>query len=215
MSDHQSPHLEWRDGTPIATRFDDPYFSLDNGVAETAHVFLAGNDLPARFVDGFHVCELGFGTGLNLLVTLHAWRQAKCIGRLHFTTFEAFPMTPADMRQAQAAFPELQDVASELSDHWGKQQFDTHDLAFRMIPGDARDTLPHWTGLADAWYLDGFSPTKNPELWGDALLTQVGAHTRLGGTFATYTAAGSVRRGLENAGFSVTRTTGFGRKRHM
>jgi len=210
--------LEWREGgVPVSIRFDDPYFSLDNGLAETRHVFLSGNDLPARFRDGVHVAELGFGTGLNLLATLAAWRAADVPGVLSFTSFEAYPMAPADMIAAQAAFPELSDIAAELAPHWqdGARDIRLPDLEFHLIEGDARQTVPGWDGVADAWFLDGFSPAKNPELWQDTLLAEVGAHTAPGGTAATYTAAGFVRRGLEAAGFAVTRVPGYGRKRHM
>ncbi|MDA7429407.1 tRNA (5-methylaminomethyl-2-thiouridine)(34)-methyltransferase MnmD [Primorskyibacter aestuariivivens] len=214
----QSAELEWRDGgVPVSTRFDDPYYSLDNGLAETRHVFLAGNDLPARFRDGFHIAELGFGTGLNLLTALQAFRDAGAPSKLQFTTFEAFPMAAPDMIAAQAAFPELADLAAELRTWWeaGQSVFETGDLSFAMITGDARETLPLWSGKADAWFLDGFSPAKNPELWGAELMAEVARHTVRGGTAATYTAAGHVRRGLEAAGFTVTRVPGFGRKRHM
>ena len=210
--------LEWRAGeVPVSTRFDDPYYSLENGLAETRHVFLAGNDLPARFRDGFQVAELGFGTGLNLLACLQAWRQAGVGGVLRFTSFEAFPMAAPDMIRAQAQFPELGDIAAEMAPHWeaGAQAVSLPDLEFRLIVGDARDTLPGWDGRADAWFLDGFSPAKNPELWEEGLLTAMGQHTAPGGTAATYTAAGFVRRGLEAAGFAVERVPGYGRKRHM
>ena len=118
----QSAHIAWRDGDlPVSTRFDDPYFSLQGGLAETAHVFLQGNDLPARFRDGFHIAELGFGTGLNLLATLHLWRETGQTGQLRFTTFEAYPMTAEDMRRAQSAFPSLARIAapdpSEVGEH--------------------------------------------------------------------------------------------------
>lgn len=214
----QSAELEWRDGrVPVSTRFDDPYYSLDNGLAETRHVFLAGNDLPARFRDGFHIAELGFGTGLNLLAALQAFRGAGGTGKLRFTSFEAFPMAAEDMIAAQAAFPELSPLAAELRPFWRAAQtgFETRDLIFTLISGDARNTLTAWQGRADAWFLDGFSPAKNPELWGKALMAQVARHTAPEGTAATYTAAGHVRRTLESAGFTVTRAPGFGRKRHM
>ena len=214
----QQADVLWRDGDiPVSTQFDDPYFSLENGLAETRHVFLAGNDLPARFCDGFHIAELGFGTGLNLLASLAAWRAAKPTGRLHFTTFEAYPMSPEQMRRAQSAFPELSDIASKLAPHWqeGAQVITLPDLTFTLIAGDARQTIDAWSGQADAWFLDGFSPAKNPELWEDDLLAEVARHTKAGGTAATYTAAGFVRRGLAEAGFIVTRQPGFGRKRHM
>ncbi|MGR3468751.1 MAG: tRNA (5-methylaminomethyl-2-thiouridine)(34)-methyltransferase MnmD [Shimia sp.] len=208
MSDH--PELSWSaDGVPIATRFDDPYYSLENGVAETEHTFLAGNDLPARFRDGFHVAELGFGTGLNFLTTLRAWRARGTRGVLHYTAFEAFPMAPDAQQRAVARFDGLQTVAQD----WRDGALD--DVALTLIEGDARETLPAWKEQADAWFLDGFSPAKNPELWEPALLTEIARHTAPGGTAATYTAAGAVRRALTDAGFAVERVPGFGRKRHM
>ncbi|WP_238368145.1 tRNA (5-methylaminomethyl-2-thiouridine)(34)-methyltransferase MnmD [Mesobacterium pallidum] len=217
MTDHP-PQLDWRAGdVPVSRRFDDPYFSLDSGMDETRHVFLAGNDLPERFRDGFQVAELGFGTGLNLLTALATWRATGIPGRLHVTSFEAFPMAPADMIRAQAAFPALAPVADDLAPHWTgtAQVIDLPDLHFTLLTGDARETLPAWDGRADAWFLDGFSPAKNPELWAPELMAEVHAHTAPGGSAATYTAAGHVRRALAEAGFDVTRTQGYGRKRHM
>ncbi|MBN7784746.1 tRNA (5-methylaminomethyl-2-thiouridine)(34)-methyltransferase MnmD [Ponticoccus gilvus] len=209
--------LEWRGEIPVSTRFDDPYFSLEDGLSETRHVFLAGNGLPGRFRDGFHVAELGFGTGLNLLTTLKAWRDTGQSGRLRFTTFEAFPLEAPEMLRAQAAFPELEALSQELAPFWqrGAHSFDLPDLRFEMIVGDARETLPRWQGAADAWFLDGFSPARNPELWGAALLAEVAGHMAPGGTAATYTAAGHVRRALQAAGLAVARVPGYGRKRHM
>lgn len=209
--------LEWRGEIPVSTRFDDPYFSLEDGLSETRHVFLAGNGLPGRFRDGFHVAELGFGTGLNLLTTLKAWRDTGQSGRLRFTTFEAFPLKAPEMLRAQAAFPELEALSQELAQFWqrGAHSFDLPDLRFEMIVGDARETLPRWQGAADAWFLDGFSPARNPELWGAALLAEVAGHMAPGGTAATYTAAGHVRRALQAAGLAVARVPGYGRKRHM
>ncbi|MEQ9258548.1 MAG: tRNA (5-methylaminomethyl-2-thiouridine)(34)-methyltransferase MnmD [Roseovarius sp.] len=210
------PRLDWREGrVPVATAFDDPYFSLENGLEETRHVFLSGNALPERFSDGFHIAELGFGTGLNLLATLQLWRASGQHGRLHYTSFEAFPMRPEEMLRAQAAFPDLAALSAELAPHWGNKNFEMEDLSFTLVEGDARGTLAHWQGAADAWFLDGFSPAKNPELWEETLMAQVFTHTAPGGTAATYTAAGFVRRGLEAAGFAVSRAPGYGRKRHM
>ncbi|MEP3442297.1 tRNA (5-methylaminomethyl-2-thiouridine)(34)-methyltransferase MnmD [Sulfitobacter sp.] len=210
----QTAQIEWREGrVPVSTQFDDPYFSLENGMAETAHVFLAGNDLPARFSDGFHVAELGFGTGLNFLVALQAFRDCGCGGRLHFTSFEAFPLDMDDLRTALSAFEGLPADLARAQDY--PERLEGPDFTLRVIVGDARATLPEWDGRADAWFLDGFSPAKNPELWSPELMAQVGAHTAQGGTAATYTAAGFVRRGLAEAGFEVSRVQGYGRKRHM
>lgn len=212
-----TPIVEWRDGVPISTEFDDPYYALADGAGESAHVFLAGNGLPARFRPGFRIAELGFGTGLNLFVTAAAWHESGVAGPLEFTSFELRPLGPAEMLQAAAAFPCFLPIAEELT----RALFETPDridrpwLRFRLIRGDANATLPEWRGTADAWFLDGFSPAKNPALWGAPLLAQVAQHTAPGGTAATYTAAGHVRRALAVAGFAVERRPGFGRKRHM
>ncbi len=215
---HQRADLEWRDGdVPVSTRFQDPYFSLENGLDETRHVFLAGNDLPARFCEGFHIAELGFGTGLNMLAALIAWRASQTPGPLRFISFEAFPMKADEIARALRAFPEALEIAGPFLDAWGAGQTEivTEDLHATVIIGDARSELMNWGSSADAWFLDGFSPNRNPEMWHSDLLAQVGHHTKPGGTAATYTAAGFVRRGLQDAGFEVTRTDGYGRKRHM
>lgn len=214
MTEGQSATLDWRDGViPVSTRFDDPYFSLAGGLEETRHVFLQGNDLPARLRPGFRVAELGFGTGLNTLALALAAGETP----IHFTSFEAFPMTATDIARALDAFPDARALADPFLAAWraGERRFDVGPVSVHVIEGDARDTLPAWDGRADAWFLDGFSPAKNPELWSPDLMAEVAAHTAPGGTAATYTAAGFVRRGLEDAGFTVTRTPGFGRKRHM
>ncbi|WP_412553009.1 tRNA (5-methylaminomethyl-2-thiouridine)(34)-methyltransferase MnmD [Shimia sp. MIT1388] len=217
MSD-QHADLDWRDNViPVSTRFDDPYFSLDNGLAETRHVFLDGNQLPARFAPGFHIAELGFGTGLNLLTAWKAWEESGQTTPLSFTSFEAFPMSAKEIEKALAAFPELSAYATRLVTAYAQDPTlaTLHGIHARVVNGDARETLKAQNFEADAWFLDGFSPAKNPELWDADLMAQVGAHTKAGGTAATYTAAGFVRRSLEAAGFIVTRTPGFGRKRHM
>ncbi|MCH2094298.1 MAG: tRNA (5-methylaminomethyl-2-thiouridine)(34)-methyltransferase MnmD [Rhodobacteraceae bacterium] len=216
MADQQA-ELEWRTGeVPVSAQFDDPYYSLEDGLAETRHVFLSGNGLPDRFQDGFHIAELGFGTGLNLLAALQSWRASGQAGVLQFTSFEAFPLAPKDMLRAHHGFKTLAPLAQELAPFWGAPGgFDLADLRFRLILGDARDTLRAWDQTADAWFLDGFSPAKNPELWEPDLLAEVACHTAPGGTVATYTAAGHVRRALSANGLLTERTAGFGRKRHM
>lgn len=205
-----SPLLEWRDGTPIAGRFGDPYFSLAGGAAESRHVFLGGNGLPERLRDGFRIAETGFGTGLNALVTAAAWGGS---GRLRYTSFEAFPMERDDMVRALAAFPELD--AGSLLAQWPATRIDLPGMEIEIVMGDVRHSLPRWRGAADAWFLDGFSPARNPEMWEAEVMRQVARHTAPGGTFATYTAAGQVRRALSEAGFAVERVPGYGRKRHM
>ncbi|MGB0900226.1 tRNA (5-methylaminomethyl-2-thiouridine)(34)-methyltransferase MnmD [Halocynthiibacter sp.] len=218
MQDTQDPQLSWRDdGVPVSDRFDDPYFSVVNGLEETRHVFLGGNGLPARFRDGFHIAELGFGTGLNMLATYLMWRETDQTGTLHFTSFEAFPMQASEMDQALSHFPEAHAIAAPFLDQWnaGNRQIELPGLVANIHIGDAREILPKLNLFADAWFLDGFAPAKNPELWSTEILHGVAKNTAKGGTFATYTAAGFVRRTLDAAGFDVTRVPGFGRKRHM
>lgn len=216
--DEQAALLEWRDGnTPVSVRFSDPYYSVHDGLAESEHVFLAGNNLPERFRPGFHVAELGFGTGLNLLSLWRAWLSDGQTGKLCFTSFEAFPMTADDMKMALSRWPELWPLADIFLAQYaaGKTIIETDQLRAEIIIGDARKTLPHWQGHADAWFLDGFNPATNPELWNADILAQIARHTASGGSFATYTAAGHIRRGLQNAGFEVSKVTGFAHKRHM
>lgn len=214
LPDHdpaRHPQLDWReDGVPVSTLFDDPYFSLDGGLAETRHVFLAGNDLPARLRPGFHVAELGFGTGLNCL----ALAQVATVP-VRMTSFEAWPMTLPQLERAHAGFPELADLSAQLRAGWGGDVIRVGMVDLRLVIGDVAATLPVWAGQADAWFLDGFSPARNPGMWGDAVMGHVGRCSAPGGSFATYTAAGAVRRALAGAGFRVERRPGFGRKRHM
>lgn len=217
-----SAGLGWTEGgAPVSRRFDDPYFSLGDGLAETRHVFLAGNGLPERLQPGFHVAELGFGTGLNMIALCLA-AAGTAAGPLRFTSFEAFPLTAAEIARALAAFPEARDAAGPFLDAWaaGARRFRLDapggaTLEAEVIEGDAGVTLPRWKGRADAWFLDGFAPAKNPGLWSPALMAEVRRHTAPGGTFATYTAAGAVRRALAETGFAVERRSGYGRKRHM
>ena len=216
MEREDAPLVDWTDrDVPVSRLFDDPYYSFRDGAAEARHVFLAGNDLPERFAPGFRIAELGFGTGLNLLVAWEAWRKSGIAGTLTFTSFEAFPLATEDMRRAHAAWPELGALSGAFLAGFDGSGFRDDSLRFDLVTGDARGTLPAWEGQADAWFLDGFAPARNPELWEADLLREVAAHTAPEGSFATYSAAGEVRRALQAAGFTVTRTPGFGTKRHM
>lgn len=200
---------------PVSRRFDDPYYSLEDGLAETRHVFLEGNALATRLCDGFQVAELGVGTGLNLiaLATL-----ADTLGvRPRYIGFEAYPLSPDELARALSPFLDVAPLAAELTARWAPEggPLVLGPVQAEVIVGDARQTLAAWDGRADAWFLDGFAPAKNPELWEPALLEEVARHTRPSGTLATYTAAGHVRRALGAAGFAVRRLPGYGRKRHM
>lgn len=212
----QTASLSWRDGIPVSRRFDDPYFSLQGGLEEARHVFLAGNGLPGRFRPGFRVLELGFGTGLSFLATLRAHREAGSPGPLLYTSLEAFPMAPEDRERALAAFPGLAAEAAEVAAALARPgPWAFGEVTLDVLEGDARDTLPAWGGRADAAFLDGFSPARNPEMWEPDLLAAVARRLAPGGTLATYSAAGGVRRALARAGLEVERRPGFGAKRHM
>ena len=217
--------VTWGAGdVPISSDYDDPYFAREDGLGETRHVFLGGNGLPARWRGraAFTVAELGFGTGLNCLATIKAWRDFadKPTGtRLNFVSFEKAPLAPADMARALRAWPELADLAALLVDGWlvrpteGTVRVALPGVMVDVLIGDAAVRLGDWAGAADAWYLDGFSPSRNGDLWSAAVMERVFALTAPGGTFATYSAAGWVRRNLAAAGFVVEKFPGHGRKR--
>ena len=218
--------IEWLEGAvPCSTRFDDPYYSKHDGLAETRHVFLAGNGLSERFstCSHFTIAELGFGTGLNFLATLQLWNEtAPASTKLDFFSFELFPMATHDMAAALAAWPELVTLTKPLLEAWESRnaRIDTLEMKAGSINltvffGDANSRLPQTDFSADAWFLDGFSPAKNPELWNEDLMKEVFRHVRPGGTLATYSAAGWVRRNLEATGFLTARQPGHAGKRQM
>lgn len=212
---------------PFSEKFEDAFYSRQDGRAETAHVFLAGNGLPKRFFDSdrFVIAELGFGTGLSFLETLGQWRSVRQPGQqLKYVSFERFPISADDMARALAQWPEFETSAADLVKRWAdvspgdgsrrNWQMDGQTELCLLI-GDANDAVAAWDGLADAWFLDGFAPARNPEMWGRDLMADVFGKTARGGSFATYTAAGWVRRNLTAAGFAVEKRPGFGGKREM
>ena len=222
MTDH-SPILFDPDGPPRSRLYDDLYYSRDDGLAETRAVFLAGCGLPQRWQGRrrFTVAELGFGTGLNVLALLDLWRAARPAGgHLSIFSVEAHPIGAAEAAAALAAWPELADLAARITSRWpgrrpGFHRIDLPELAATLDVAvmPASDALAAWSGPADAWFLDGFAPAKNPAMWTDALMRQVAERSAPGALAATYTVAGQVRRALGLAGFTVERRPGFGRKR--
>ncbi|MBI1396291.1 MAG: bifunctional tRNA (5-methylaminomethyl-2-thiouridine)(34)-methyltransferase MnmD/FAD-dependent 5-carboxymethylaminomethyl-2-thiouridine(34) oxidoreductase MnmC [Betaproteobacteria bacterium] len=230
MPDPDSRHeqIDWVEGQPYSRRFGDVYFSRASGLVESTHVFLAGNDLDRRFArltpgGSFAIGEIGFGTGLNFL---NAWqlfdRRAPAGARLHFVSTELHPLAPEDLARALALWPSLAREAGELRAQYGalppafhRFVFDGGRVVLTLLVGDARVTLPRLDGTIDAWFLDGFAPSRNPELWGTSLLEAVARSSRVGTTCATYSVAGLVRRTLVSVGFRVEKTPGFGTKREM
>jgi len=215
---------EWLDGNlPFSTRFDDTYFTRSDGLAETSHVFIAGNRLHERWgqMSQCTIGELGFGTGLNFLETVRQWQEISPAGAtLQYISYEQYPLAGEDILRALSRWEVLDELAQSLVASWStsgnffKMKF-SKNIKLKVNFGDANTLLPQCAQPIDAWYLDGFSPAKNPELWNSTLLKQVFAATKSGGKFATYTAAGFVRRNLQAAGFKVLRTKGFDTKREM
>lgn len=217
-------------GVPVADQFDDIYFNNENGLAETNYVFLQHNDLPQRWqmttTTPFTVAESGFGTGLNFIACWELFeRTAPATQRLHFVSFEKYPLAPADLAKALAPFSHLARYCQALlaaypTPHAGCHRLQltarvTLDLWFGDIHEQLPQWLPHAEQTVDAWFLDGFAPDKNPQMWQTSLYQAMAASCREQATFATFTAAGTVRRGLQAAGFEVRKTKGFGRKREM
>jgi tRNA 5-methylaminomethyl-2-thiouridine biosynthesis bifunctional protein len=219
--------IAWAQNAPVATDFDDVYFSRDGGSEESRYVFLEQNALPERFSilspnSNFTIVETGFGTGLNWLTTVALWRSSRAQGWLHFVSLEKFPLQSADLEKAHASWPQFEEISAKLRKQYPWLMPGFHRLVFpewqttlTLFFGDICNFLPRLSASADAWYLDGFAPQKNPEMWGDELYRTMAIHSRAGCTFATFTAAGHVRRGLVAAGFTVHKTVGFGSKREM
>lgn len=225
MSPHNvSPQLTWTDdGEPRSGRFGDVYFSRDDGLAETRAVFLDGCGLPDAWHGraAFTVAELGFGTGLNIAALLDLWRRTgPADGRLHVFSVEGFPMTAAEAGRALANWPELADAASGLLQAWPAPTPGFHRIdlpGFKAVVdlavGDAAWALEQWSGAADAWFLDGFSPALNPGMWSPEVMDRIAARSAPGARLATFTVAGAVRRALAERGFVVDKRPGHGRKR--
>ncbi|MGI9482559.1 MAG: tRNA (5-methylaminomethyl-2-thiouridine)(34)-methyltransferase MnmD [Hyphomicrobiales bacterium] len=223
MAEKNAHPLTWHCGEqPFSEKFGDHFYSTGDGRAECAHVYLGGNGLPARWrgTESFTIGELGFGTGLNFLETWRQWRKNRHpVQQLRFVSFEAFPMSADDAARALSSWPELEPLSGALIANWaaalkGPSPMDEQTV-LHVVCADALAGVGAWQGAADAWYLDGFSPAKNPDMWSAPLMRAVYDHTAPGGTFASYTAAGFVRKNLQQAGFHVERTPGFGKKRHM
>lgn len=224
LIDDASPRLTWtEDGEPRSGRFGDVYFSRDDGLAETRAVFLDGCGLPDAWIGraAFTVAELGFGTGLNIAALLDLWRRSGAAdGRLHIFSIEGFPLTAAEAGRALANWPELSDAARALVDAWpaptpGFHRIDLPDFnaVLDLAIGDAAWALAQWSGAADAWFLDGFSPALNPGMWSPQVMGLIAARSAPGARLATFTVAGAVRRGLAEQGFAVDKRPGHGRKR--
>jgi tRNA 5-methylaminomethyl-2-thiouridine biosynthesis bifunctional protein len=220
--------LVWSEGVPLSESFGDFYCSLADGVAESCYVFIDGNKLSERckdeFTGGLTIAETGFGTGSNLLCTLDTLSQLdnSPLYGVHFISTELYPLTLNDLKTALADHPKFQHYAKQLLEQYppyiqGMHRFifDKGRFYLTLCIGDAASSLRRIDSVIDAWYLDGFSPAKNPAMWSQELFSQVARLTKDKGTLATYAAASFVRKGLIEEGFKIDRRPGFGKKREM
>lgn len=222
------------DGTPYAPAFDDIYHSVHGGAAQARHVFLAGNELPARWRqraakeadEAFVIVETGFGLGLNFLVTWQAWREAGAPCPLHFVSVEKHPFRRDDLARALAGFAadfvELAPLVAALLAQWPpllagfhRLHVDNGRVTLTLLFGDAASQLPKLAARADALYLDGFAPAKNPALWSTEVLAALNRLSHTGTTLATWSVAGELRRSLQTLGWMLIRRPGFAGKREM
>ena len=223
----QHAQLEWHDNQPYSSEYGDVYFSSDSGLHETHYVFLEHNQLKLRWEnlkeDHFTIAETGFGTGLNFLCAWKLWREnAPSTARLHFISTEKFPLSIKDLKAALSLWPSLINLSDALikqyhliSDTWHRLIFDGGRVTLTLLIGDANTSLPKLKGRVDAWFLDGFSPAKNPDMWQTSLFEEMAKHSHSETTFATFTSAGDIRRSLQSAGFQVSKASGYGKKREM
>lgn len=219
--------LDWSSGAPRAPDFGDVYFSVAGGADETRHVFLEQNHLPERFRQSgpdtaFTIIETGFGTGLNWLATVSLWQASSPDGWLHFVSVEKHPLELPDLERVHACWPQFADISQALRQHYPRLLPGFHRMVFpqwrttlTLFLGDVDTFMQSLGATADAWFLDGFSPDRNPGMWTELLFTGMARLSKPDATFATFTAAGAVRRSLQAAGFAVEKVPGFGRKREM
>lgn len=226
MTTLQHAQLDWDEhGNPISRAFADVYFSNESGLAETRHVFLTQNELPERFAalpanGRLVIGETGFGTGLNFLCAWQLFETCATPGaRLQFVSVEKFPLSRADLVRALALWPELKGFADQLLEqyvaiHEGFQRlvFDSGRITLTLLIGDALEMLPQLDGEIDAWFLDGFAPSKNPEMWTPELFAELARLAAPDSTIGTFTSTGWVRRALNAAGFKMKRVPGIGHK---
>lgn len=209
---------------PYSTQFGDYFYSKADGRLECDHTFIKGNDLHNRFASGqsFVIGELGFGTGLNFLETarqFHAFAHRDA--QLEFHSFELKPMTIEQIDRALAVWPEIETEKRKLLSVWSSsfehhQTFElTPKITLHLHTGDVNNTIYQTNFLADAWYLDGFSPARNKAMWNETLMQAVSDRTNVNGTLASYTSAGWVRRNLQAAGFKIKKCQGHVGKRDM
>ena len=225
----ETADIDWSNGAPRCRRFGDVYFCSENGLEEARYVFIGQNRLRERFsllpaASSFVIAETGFGTGLNFLAAWQAWNETATPrhGCLHFVSAERHPLTPEDLARALTMWPELKVYADQLLEQYPAPITGTHRLVLAgghvrltLFFGDVADAWRELDFQADAWFLDGFAPAKNPGMWTSEVIDAMPGHSKPGATIATFTSVGEVRRRLIAAGFAMRKAPGFGQKWDM
>ena len=228
----ENADIKWLEsGLPYSSLYDDIYHSCDDAAAESRHIFIDGNDLSERWAESdknslFTIAELGFGSGLNFLETLKLWRSCPAKpGRLNYLGFEKHPLTRNQLLETFKAHTDLQPLITELLSSYPQNSAGCHrillgkDVVLDLYYGDAHQQLTtrYWDRCpaVDSWFLDGFTPNQNPDLWSEELYSAIAKSSKSGSSLSSYSVAGHVRRGLQAVGFDVTRSERFSRKRHM
>lgn len=220
----QPPQLNFNDeGIPCSEYFDDPYFSLANPLEESRHVFLNSTNILDRWKNNhFTIGELGFGFGINFLVTAQARIDQDSSHRLHFISIEKHPVDPSDLAKFYQQLKIKHPLVKQLINHYPpavqghhRIHFQEYNISLTLIFGDASNCLQDCDFKVDAWYLDGFAPNKNPELWNMKVANEIYRLTKTHGTFSTYSAARNVNDNFTQAGFKISKKPGYGKKREM
>ena len=218
--------IDWSvENVPRSRRFGDLYFSKLDGLKETKYVFLTGNKLPESWKckDRFIIAETGFGTGLNFFATWKLWRETSIRNsNLTYYSIEKFPLTISQIMKSINRWSELEPLLEEFKKVYGPTEVNSQTIfldkgrvTLKILFGDVRDQLSQATFSSDAWFLDGFAPSHNPDMWSDGVFREVARLSQKGTRLATFTAASAVRRGLVDVGFDMVKMRGFGRKREM
>ena len=230
MKTIQNTEISWKDSTPYSNQFGDFYFNSDGGIEETLHVFVDPSALSARYSDETkdYLCinETGFGTGLNFYCTLHNLSMIdrhRCDKPFYFFSSELFPLSAADFKKSISSFPQFAHITDQILAQYPPAIKGYHRLTLNnssiyltLMFDDSLSAYQQSSHKADIWYLDGFSPAKNSDMWQPELFRQIARLSNLNETtLATFTSAGAVRRSLQDQGFSVTKRSGFGKKREM
>lgn len=223
----QFANINWINNQPYSIDFNDIYFSTEDGPQETEYVFITHNQLKQRFAqhnnNHFTIIETGFGTGLNFLAVCAHWLALSSPhAKLHYISIEKYPLKHADLQRTMQLLPQFNFISSELISEYAELEsgLNQFNLAERRIlldlrVGDVATQLLQINDMADAWILDGFAPAKNADMWSAEVFEHMARLSRINTTFATFTSAGAVRRGLQAVGFDVKKQGGFGKKREM